>query len=200
MKIFFGCTTTRFNEYGQYYYLLREYLVAQGHVMTHDWLPGVKEYIEKNKPIPHGTEETYAKVTKAIAKSDMLIFENSVSSFSIGHTLTLGLQHRTPILVLMLEDRPSFLKKSFIQGIKSDLLVIAEYNLENYKEIINSFIRKFERNDLKYRFNMILSEPEKRYLDWASFNERTNKTRIIKDLIKNKMDKDSLYTEYLKRL
>jgi len=178
MKIYFGCSTSQFLKYQEYYLAIRDFLVEEGHILTRDWL-GIYRDALLNHPekllisSDHGPEKVYQLATKAFYEAEVLIAEDTVSSFSNGHLMTLALQRKMPVLVLHIQGKKkTYLKKSFIQGIKSDYLEIKQYDLSTYKQIIRTFLKKYEDSFIRHRFHLVIDEVERKYLDWAQFNEK----------------------------
>ncbi len=201
MKIFFGASTSRFPEFKDYYTAIRDLLVEDGHVITRDWLNMYKnDFLNNPKRFDFAFEKApvYEAVLKAAMEAEMLIFEDTVSSFSNGHLMTLALQRQKPVLVMWIKGKKkTYLKTSFIHGIKSDYLQISEYSMENYRDVVRSFINKYEKHYQRHRFNLVIDEVEKKYLDWASHKYNKTRTRLIKDAIRSKLEHDDEYKSYL---
>ncbi len=47
MKVWFGCTTSQFNDYKENYFAIRDYLKELGCVVLFDWLEDANEFIQK---------------------------------------------------------------------------------------------------------------------------------------------------------
>lgn len=177
--------------------LIRSYLIDQGHVIVHDWLPKIPKKDGKYQIAGRMSEKEYKKVMAALDESDLIIIESSQPSFSTGHVLTLALEKKVPVLVLWSERSPWYKRRGMVEHIESDFIQIAIYDEENYKEIINSFIKRFSTNGQKHRFNLVIDDSEKQYLDWACYRSFKSKTRIIRDMIRNNMNSDPEYRKYL---
>jgi hypothetical protein len=74
---------------------------------------------------------------------------------------------------------------------------VAEYNLENYQEIIHKFLKKYADANVRNRFHLVLSEVERKYLDWGHFNKQQSRTKMIREAIRKNIDTDNEYQKYL---
>ena len=71
------------------------------------------------------------------------------------------------------------------------------YKPENLKTIITAFINKYQDFNNKTRFNLVLNQYERNYLDWVQFNRGINRTKIIKSSLNEVIEKDLAYKKYL---
>lgn len=199
MKIYFTCSTAEFNQYKKYYSSIRDFLIEDKHILTRDWIPRANSRIkEVGKVEITDIKQIYSDCIKAINESELVIIEDTVSNFSTGHQITIALQRQKPTLVLWNKPKHRHFKQTFIQGLDSEYLEVHEYNLKNYQSIIRTFINKYKDAHKKNRFHLVLSDVERRYLDWAQFNNGESRTNIIRDGIRAKMNKDEEYNKYLK--
>jgi antirestriction protein len=196
MKVWFGCSTAEFEKYQQNYFAIRDFVVAEGHVLTRDWIQRTYELIKaKRKRV--GTEEIYRAVIKAINDADVLIVEDTISNFSTGHQITLGLQRRKPVLVLWQGQKNKYFDSTMLHGVSSDYLQISQYDMTNYQSIIRGFIKKYEHAGDKYRFNLVIDEVERQYLEWAKYKHHKSRTQLIKESLRSRIDSDEDYQSYL---
>jgi len=199
MKIFFSATTYKIENLGQYYLSIRDHLVSSGNVLVHDWLANI---IEKDGTfrIPKRIRSAeYKNAIKAIDDADLLIFETTQPSFSTGHLMTLGLQKKVPTLVMWLEDSAWTQRRGMIENIDSEFLELSEYNTENLEDVVDVFINKYGDSQLKHRFNLVIDDVERQYLDWLSYNTFKSRTKLIRDLIRNKIGDDKEYSSFLSK-
>lgn len=87
-----------------------------------------------------------------------------------------------------------------IESIESDYLELAEYNDDNMYDVINAFLNKYEQAHLRHRFNLVIDEVERQYIDWLSYNTFKSRTKIIRDLIRNRISSDEEYRNYLQKI
>lgn len=198
MKIYFTCSTAEFEKYKDNYQAIRNYIVEEKHILTRDWLERAIRRIKNNDIEIHDIKEIYKACMRAINEADLVIIEDTVSNFSTGHQITISLQRQKPTLVLWCTPKHRHFKKTFIQGIDSEYLEVAEYTLDNYKEVIKKFIKKYEDSEVKNRFHLVLSNVERKYLDWAQFNKGKSRTKLIRDSLRNEIENDNEYQKYLK--
>lgn len=197
MKVYFTCSTAEFKKYRESYYTIRNYLVKQGYVLTRDWLANADERIYNGNGDFQDVRQVYRACVAAIKEADLVIVEDTVSNFSTGHQITLALRARKPTLVLWREDKHHELNRMFIQGIESDALQLAEYNMGNLEETLAVFIKKYGNMQEESRFNLILNGVERAYLDWVRFTTGKSRTRVIRDVLRERIDHDTDYQRYL---
>lgn len=200
MKIYFGASTSQFDRYKEYYFAVRDFLAEEGHVITRDWLQihrkDLVEHPERLLVHRKGPEAVYKIAMKGFYDAEMMIAENTVPSFSNGHLMTLALQRKIPVLVIQLKNRPKrYLKKSFLEGINEPNLEIVDYDLDNYQDVLRSFLNKYEDYHKKHRFHLVIDEVEKRYLDWANHTYDESKTGIIRDALRQRISDDKKYSK-----
>lgn len=197
MKIHFTCSTAEFDTYRDHYYLIRNFLVEKGCLITRDWLPHTEERLKSGlKAIPD-IKEIYKDNIRAIKEADLVIVEDTVSNFSTGHQITLALQEKKPVLVLWQGRKHRKFEQMFIHGIDSHLLQVTEYKAENLEAVLNNFINKFENINESNRFHLVLNGVERQYLDWAQFNKGKSRTQIIREALNEYMSRDFAYDAYL---
>lgn len=197
MKIYFTCSTAEFEAYQDQYWGIRNFLVSEKHILTRDWMHKFKTRIDIGDTDVLDIKEIYKDCMRAIRESDMVIIEDTVSNFSTGHQITVALQQQKPTLVLWSKQKHRYFKNTFINGIDSEFLECYEYKLNEYENIIRKFIKKFSNANQKNRFHLVLTEVERKYLDWAQFNTNKSRTSVIKDAIRAKISEDKDYQKYL---
>lgn len=200
MKIYFTCTTAEFDKHHELYFAIRDYIVEQGHTLTRDWIGETYSRYERKITEIKDVKKVYEESISSLRKADLVIVEDTVSNFSTGHQITLALQARKPTLVLWKGPKHRQFNKMFIHGIDSELLEVAEYTENSFKEIISKFVHKFEKIDQENRFNLVLKSYEREYLDWAKFNRDESRTQVIKKALKQIIDDDKEYQEFLRKL
>lgn len=202
MKIHFACSTSELEVYGKNYIDICNLVRGVGHTITRDWIDNAVATLGdyKKGKIKIDRVEIYNKAVESILASDVVIIEGTVSSFSIGHQMTLALSKNKPTLVLFYNDgsdKKNKLQNSFINGIKSPLLTIARYSSkEDIQRTLTSFLSQSTSPTVK--FNIVLSREIENYLDWASFYYKMNKSEFIRDIIAKHMSKDDFnYQKYI---
>ena len=198
MKIYFTCSTAEFDNYKTDYFAIREYLIEQNHVLTRDWLPHTAKRIANDDLAIRDIKEIYQACISAMREADLVIIEDTVSNFSTGHQITLALQSRKPTLVLWQGEKYRKFKQMFIHGIDSDILQVSEYTKDNVFEIIKKFINQYENVHERNRFHLVLDNVERKYLDWAQFTNNKSRTKLIRQALREKIEEDKAYQEYLR--
>ncbi len=199
MKVYFTASTAEFQKYRDTYYGIRNYLIAQGYVLTRDWLPHTEKRLLKGVKDVSDIKKIYRECTQAIKEADLVIIEDTVSNFSTGHQITLALQNKKPTLVLWQGKKHRQFNQMFIHGIESDILQVSEYSASSLIDTIELFIAKYENALEKNRFHLVLNNVERNYLDWAQFNKHKSRTRLIKDALKEVLYSDEEYKSFLSK-
>jgi len=200
MKIYFACTTSEFSKYHDTYFKLRDFLVGENHVLTRDWLPEADKRLTYKRDVSiEDAKNMYKKCIRGIRDADLVIIEDTISSFSTGHQITISLNNRKPTLVLWQYDKKRQFKHSFIHGIESDLLMIKEYDKNNFQEIIRAFIQQYSTPFERNSFHLVLGGDERKYLDWLQYNRGKSRTHSIRFALREKMLQDKGYNEYLSK-
>lgn len=197
MKIYFTASTGEYKKYRDLYYSIRNYLLEQEHILTRDWLPLTDERLRNGDTDLLDIKEIYRLNIEALKESELVVIDDTVSNFSTGHQITLALQYKKPTLVLWQGEKFRQFKKMFIHGIDSDILQVSEYNQDNLKDIIRTFIRKYEKVHEKNRFHLVLNNVERNYLDWAQFVKSRSRTKVIRDALRKEIEVDNEYDQYL---
>ncbi len=179
MKIWFGTTTLRFSEHKNYYLNIRSYLLDLGHELIHDWIQS------EVQPI-------YQNVLYSIDSADICILEGTVQDFSVPHQATYATSKKRPTLVLRLAEE-SEKNTYFDSSTESSFLSVKFYNFNNYRQILDDFIKNSSKSTEFSRYNIMLGNDHKFYLDWASRKYKKSRSEIIRELIENKLRKDIIY-------
>lgn len=198
MKVCFACSTselaTRKDTYRKICALIKE----MGHSITRDWLEEAIEIVENKAVSTLDREDVYNKVLSSILISDVMIIEGTVTSFSVGHQVTLALSKNKPILFLIKKSagKKHGGKDSFLAGISSPLFTVVEYDDSTLADILNDFLNNNGGKPI-VKFNIVLTKEIESYLNWASFTHKLNKSEFIRNLIlKHMKDEDKQYQKY----
>jgi len=200
MKVYFTASTADFNKYKDDYFAIRDFLIVENHTLTRDWLKHTGERIKAKKSDVYNIREIYKKCMIAINKADLVIIEDTVSNFSTGHQITVALQKQKPTLVLWQGEKHRHFNTMFIHGIDSDYLETARYTSSDYKKIIRKFVNKYQHIHNKTRFNLVINQSERNYLDWIQLNRGLSRTRVIRNALKHELTNDNEYANHLEQL
>jgi hypothetical protein len=200
MKIWFGTTTLRFEEYIEYYLAIRDYLIEKKHIVLFDWLDEAITYRKKDPKAPRNIKGIYQEVLSAINQADCSVIEYTVPNFSTSHQINYSLHKRKPTLVLRLHKDNSY-ADSYIDAVESPFLKVIEYNLKNFKEILDEYFWQASKDENgKGRYNIVLDQQHKYYLDWASTKYQKSRSEIIRDSIETEIKKDQKYKQFMKQI
>lgn len=201
MKIHFACSTSELEKYSKNYIDICDLIREAGHTITRDWINNAVATLSdyKKGKLKIDRVEIYNKAIESLLVSEAVVVEGTVSSFSIGHQITLALAKNKTTLVLVYNkglDKKNKLQNSFINGIKSPFLSVVRYsNKEDIKKILTNFLNKSRGATIK--FNIVLSKEIENYLNWASFYYKVNKSEFIRDIIVRYMtNNDPNYEKY----
>jgi hypothetical protein len=199
MKVCFACSTSELAARKDAYRKICVLVKEMGHVITRDWLEEAIEIVENKAVGSLDREDVYNKVLGSILASDVMIIEGTVTSFSVGHQVTLALSKNKPTLFLIQKStgkKHSKPKDSFLAGITSPLLTVVEYDDSNLADILNDFLNNNGGKPV-VKFNIVLTKEIENYLNWASFTHKLNKSEFIRNLIlKHMKDEDKQYQKY----
>lgn len=198
MKVYFTASTAEFTKYKDKYFAIRDFLVAKGYTLTRDWLKHTQNRIDTGEVELRDVKSIYRQCMEAIRDADVVIIEDTVSNFSTGHQITVALQRQKPTLVLWNQPKHRHFKQTFIQGIDSEYLQVAEYKTtEEFQNIITAFVKRYQHAKQRNRFHLVLSESEREYLDWAQYTSGKSRTELIRLLLRQSIDTDQAYQKYL---
>jgi hypothetical protein len=196
MKVYFTSSTAELFKYSENYHAIRNYLVADGHIITRDWLPRVEQEMRSGM-VELDIKKIYKGCVEAIRQADLIIVEDTVSNFSTGHQITLALRYRKPTLVLWQGKKHHPFNQMLIHGIDSDILQVSEYTMKTLPDVMRTFINRYEDSHEKSRFHLVLNGAERNYLDWAQFIKGQSRTKVIRDALQEAMNHDAEYANYL---
>lgn len=200
MKVFFGCTTAQFETYRNYYFSIRNSLVESGCKILFDWLEDADSKIKRDKGGKRNIKYVYKQVVEAISDADAVIIEHTIPNFSSSHQINFALMKRKPTLVLRLHNDNANFSDSYIDAIESPYLSVRSYTLENYKPIINEFLGISRISSKPGRYNVVLNQQEKYYLDWASGKYNLSRSAIIRSSISDRIKSDKDFAKHLENL
>ncbi len=204
MKVHFACSTSELEIYGKNYTDICNAIKLQGHTITRDWIDNALMTLKDYKKGKHKIDrvDIYNRSVESLLASDFVVIEGTISSFSIGHQLTLALSKNKPVLFMIyrdIKDGKNKLQASFVHGISSPLLKVSKYSSEeDIKDILKDFLNN--NSSVATKFNIVLNKEIESYLDWASFYHKVNKSEFIRNLISKHMKEvDIKYKNYLNK-
>lgn len=131
------------------------------------------------------------EVLSRIIECDIFIGEMSVSSQTLGFQLAYAVLHNKPSLYLY--NKSTLGKpKSPLYGNPSRLISIKDYTDQNYKEVLNKFLKKAEKQLLSDRITFVATHRIDEYLNQKSNASGLSKGEIIRTIIEDQIDKEDL--------
>lgn len=149
----------------------------------------VFENPEKIQNLSSGKLEIRAKkLYKQMLQCDGLVFESTSSSTGAGFLLSQALNKRIPTLFLT-QERYSGLYLAD----PNRLLQIKRYSCNqeyNLSKIIENFLKFAKKKRLLYRFNLMINESMRVFIDTKSKNMNISKADYLRNLVYREMQED----------
>ncbi|HET7302587.1 MAG TPA: hypothetical protein VFI74_04625 [Candidatus Saccharimonadales bacterium] len=172
----------------EYYRRIVEAFKKGGHTLISDWFEEAFEMWQKQSDFDElDWESIYAFQMESIAKADIVIADATVRSFAVGFQVAMALQQKKPTLVLQREESSN--GAYYPSSAKDNLLKHRTYNSKNLEEIIDEFVKENTIDNKDLRFNFFIDRKIYNYLRWAAFKTGKTKAEILRDLVKNEIEK-----------
>ncbi|MBN1618648.1 hypothetical protein JW887_04910 [Candidatus Dojkabacteria bacterium] len=188
MKVFFTCSTTKFEQRYPIYKKITSFIEKEGHILSDVWLDEALLNIRKNTF--KDPDVLYKRKYEAIMNSDLVIAEGTYKSFTVGHQISIALSKSIPTLIIY-HKRNGDKEKYYVAGINSPFLTKKRYTTisEAYK-IIKSFFSIYSGRKKRHRFQLVLNQDENKFLDVLMQKEGLTKTDVIRNLIHSEMNRN----------
>ncbi len=183
MKVFYTAAYSGKKDYQKYFDLVRSVLEESNVDLVSPEKGNYKDLLNPGDIERLGTDRKihYEAIRRGIMWADAVVIEISHEDFQLGHEATLAIQAKKHVLALSIyEDFSKKINNRYFHGAKYSELTI--------DGIIEEFIALAQKDMLKERFNLFLSESQTQYLDEISKKEEMNKSEYIRALI----DRDRL--------
>jgi len=195
MKAYFLAPQKDFTRFHNFYRAAIGALSEAKVDFTDEWICGY-EREDGDDSVVVESAKYYQESMKDIARSDIVVFDATVSSMSVGHQMTYSLYLQKPTLLLV-NGKVKPANDLFVAGSQSPFLTIKTYETEaDIKAIVKDFVKKNDET-LATRLNLALNESQSRYIAWASFANKKTKTKVVQDAIDNAMYSDDQYREWM---
>lgn len=196
-KAWFGCTSAKLLEYIQYYKGIRQHLIERNCVLPYDWLDSAERRISTNPGGRRDIKRIYQDVIRAINISDVSIIENTVPNYSVAHQIAYSISLKKPTLVLwQKKDNESF-SDSYLEAVESNYLKIVQYQADGYKKAIDTFLGVSKIEFGQNRYNIVLENKQRYFLDWASTKYKKSRSLLIRQALDELADKDENYQKQI---
>jgi len=182
MKIYFSASLSGKKLYLSNYQVIVDKLTGMGHEVFSDYF--FKPEIED---VQNQTLEEHVAIHKNMAKmkiqSDLIVAELSFRSFAQGQEISSAFRIGKPVLGIYLYGK----KPHLILNDAGDRLLLLEYNLTNFTDVLKQGIEYLVRGSNK-RFTMILPSQIVDYLDIISRDDNVSRSEYIRSLIEKDME------------
>lgn len=181
MKVFFTASQRGKKDNLKYYKEIAATVTKLGYTLLDDDLLKMDtakfyEYLDTGKKDAY--TKFYEEKMRHLQEADIVLFDVSTDSMSIGFIINKSLEYNKPTIVLYHKDDPPV----FLSGSTEDKLILQSYDDNNIAATVEEVLTQArERRDK--RFNFFISENLLEYLEEASKKEGLTKSRFIRNLI-----------------
>lgn len=166
---------------------LVEIIKREGHVLADDWVDDSYKSQQFEGKDFKDTDWSllYKDSVEAISRADAVVAETSTPSFSVGYQVALAVSMKKPILVL---NREGVEKSFFASGIEAGI-DYRKYTNNDVDATVTEFLKNNDIGTKDMRFNFFIDRPIYNYLRWAALKTGKTKAEILRELVKNEIDK-----------
>lgn len=157
------------------------------HVLKRTWADIENEDAEESKLMTK-------KLHGWIQKADVVIFEVSTPSVSIGYEVALAFTNYIPVILLYREKTGQV--PHGLKGIDNELLQMLPYNDDSLPDTL-ALALDYAQNQITKRVYITLTVPLLRYLDWIERTHKLNVSMYMRLLIEDDMNGNRAYQAYL---
>src|SRR5690242_19912871 len=189
MKVHFAASKQDIQSNIKYYRQIVQAIHNHGDSLTQDWLEPSYELASSGREYTElDWNVIYRDNMEALAKADVVIVDNTVSNFSVGYMVAVGLQHKKPTLILF---RDKAIEGTMASGMDESLVTFKEYNKDNVESVVAEFLEKNNIETKDMRFNFFIDRPIYNYLRWASYKTGKTKAEILRELVSKEIEKQN---------
>lgn len=156
MKVFFTASQRGKKRNLKYYQKIASTIKRLGYTLLDDDLLRIdsdKFYNDLESGTRQAYVEFYEEKMRHLQEADIVIFDVTTDSMSIGYIINKSLEYNKPTIVLYHRDAPPI----FLSGSTEDKLILQSYNEDTIAETVEEvLIQARERRDK--RFNFFISE------------------------------------------
>ncbi len=125
------------------------------------------------------------KSTSWIKKADVIIFDVSLPSVSVGFDVATALNYSKPVIVIYNRQAQSLVLNS-LKGLNSERMQILSYDMSTLAETLELALDFAEEsNDI--RFNFFVTPAINAYLDWVAKDKKLPRSVYLRHLIEKDM-------------
>lgn len=170
----------------EHYRHIVSYLKSKGHSLVRDWVEEAYDAKSGDEQLPINWSKIDNDDAAAISRADLVIVEATKKSFFVGYRMAQAVQQKKPTLLLYRDD--SFPGAVDLSN-SANFIVAAEYDEKNIEQILDKFIEENTINVKDMRFNFFIDRQIYNYLRWAAFRTGKTKAEVLRELVKNEIDK-----------
>ncbi len=188
MKVhFIGSMTDLENNIGAFRAIV-DTIKKSGAKLTREWVEGAysTSQINDEDDIETVWPKIYRENKEAVSRADVIIAEISNRSFLVGFQVAYALQMKKPVLLLSNHNRT---RGAIGLSENEEIIKFSRYDSTNLEAIIVNFINENSSANKDLRFNFFIDRKILNYLNWASFQTGDTKSEIIRNILKNEIDK-----------
>ncbi len=197
MRIYFNASLAGKADHLEEYQKIVDVIKKIGHEVVADHIMK-RNFEDVNRQSKEQHAKDFQKARKEIKNSDAMIIEGTAPSIGVGLLMGIALDIYKPVLILYLTT-----PHGLLLGDPNRLLTIVRYDLKNENKLkytIETFLKKTKTKTLKYKFNLMINEVQNNYLEWTSSGSRISKAEILRNLIDEKITKDTVYKKILRKI
>lgn len=185
MKIYFSSSLRAKKHYKANFDAIYKVIKDLGHIHTSDFIvkADINEYYRRKGG--HEFVLFYKDITYQMKKADVCIFEVSLNSLGVGYCVNLALQMGKPVILLHVKGTDPI----FFRGIKSDKLLMCEYELNDLGEVLKDAMA-LVHDLIDIRFTFFINPKINQFLDWIANNKKTPRAVYIRSLLQTAMKKE----------
>lgn len=157
------------------------------HVLKRTWADIEKEDPEESKLMTK-------KLHGWIQKADVVIFEISTPSVSIGYEVALAFTNYIPVILVYREKTGQV--PHGLKGIDNDLLQLLPYTDDSLSDTLELALN-YAQNQITKRVYITLTVPLLRYLDWIERTHQLSVSMYMRLLIEDDMNRNRAYQAHL---
>lgn len=125
-----------------------------------------------------------------VQQADILVYEITVPSTSIGYEIALAFTNYIPVLLLYREGAGTAPRG--LRGVDNELLQILPYCDDTLPDILKAGV-EFAREQLARRIYVSLTQPLLRYLNWIERTHKLNQSMYLRMLVEADMRDNRAY-------
>lgn len=188
MKVYFNAPLFGKKDYLTNYQAVHQAITDSGNelvaspVMDYELEDVMKEDVES-------ASNYYKNLVRWIKQSEIVVFEVSYPSTSIGFEIAVALQHSRPVIALHTESAP---KNVILESIDDERLQLLDYRLDEVAELVKDALM-YAADQADTRFNFFVSPKIAEHLDMISKEEKTPRAVYLRQLIEEDMKLNEEY-------